>query len=1027
MKPISLTIEAFGPYRDSVTLDFNELQNHSMFLISGPTGAGKTSILDAMVYALYGEPSGEVRKTDAIRSDFAEPERMTRVDFSFAIGEAQYRVERLPKQLVAKKRGTGMREQNASATVYEMKDGEWKVIATSAAAIRDTIQQIIGFRKDQFLQVVLLPQGEFRKLLVASTSEREELLHTLFRTELYRRLQDALKSAYDEAKSGIEENITKQSALLQSIPHDEEISVLTIEHVRELLKDREPHRDTLVVERDKAVDVVNQFNTLRNEWALYNQVQQSLIEATNKLDLVKEREKERSSLNEKVQFLTGLTPSYELYKQLGDKQAVLKTLKTALSDAKKSVEAATQHESKCTEVYETLESQGETMQAKRTTLAQLQQQAEQFNELVVLHKELSTLNSQLETQDREKSEAKLQVQHKLVADLEAALVEARKQFQANSKALESISHIQEQLGYLQRYSELLVEKDKVQNDIDAKERSLATLDKTVNNSKIQLERLEHLMAEGRAFELVHLVVDNKPCPVCGSTEHPQLASKPELYPTKEEIEAARAVRDGVLQKQASEIGQKETLSVRLHELDEQVKDQVSKLKSSIDNFTEDAFDSIQQGLASQMEQLTALRRDTEQLTKIITKNEHDLVEAKGILSKLEIGHNELLNNLHDVAVQISSVQAKIDGLSKILPTTDLDAWHKQIESLETEIKEYDEQVKVCKSNLDAAKEQLNAKRGRLEILFAQVQEETKNLDGLYQEYVKSLQSISVSEDDFIDALSDYKALDTFRTELHALDEDFSTAQAVYDAALKQAQSVIEPSDTVSDEVYDTAVEKRDNLVGSLAAWDKETKHIETTLASLEELEKAMGEARNEVEFLSRLNDLANGGEQGFKNVTFERYVLGAILDEVVYAANLRLQKMSRSRYSLERSDYTGGGRGKQGLDLAVMDAFTGQSRPANTLSGGETFLASMALALGLADVIQSYAGGIHMDTMFIDEGFGTLDPDTLELAMETLVQLQSSGRLIGMISHVPELKTRIPAHLEVTRGDDGSTAKFVIN
>ena len=1027
MKPISLTIEAFGPYRDSVTLDFNELQNHSMFLISGPTGAGKTSILDAMVYALYGEPSGEVRKTDAIRSDFAEPERMTRVDFSFAIGEAQYRVERLPKQLVAKKRGTGMREQNASATVYEMKDGEWTVIATSAAAIRDTIQRIIGFRKDQFLQVVLLPQGEFRKLLVASTSEREELLHTLFRTELYRRLQDALKSAYDEAKSGIEENITKQSALLQSIPHDEEIPVLTIEHVRELLKDREPHRDTLVVERDKAVDVVDQFNILRNEWALFNQVQQSLIEATNTLDLVKEREQERSSLNEKVQFLTGLTPSYELYKQLGDKQAVLKTLKTALSDAKKSVEAATQHESKCTEVYEVLESQAETMQAKRTTLAQLQQQAEQFNELVVLNKELSTLNSQLETQDREKSEAKLKAQHKLVADLEAALVEARKQFQANSKALESISHIQEQLGYLQRYSELLVEKDKVQNDIDAKERSLATLDKTVNNSKIQLERLEHLMAEGRAFELVHLVVDNEPCPVCGSIEHPQLASKPELYPTKEEIEEARAVRDGVLQKQASEIGQKETLIIRLHELDEQVKDQVSKLKSSIDNFSEDAFDSIQQGLASQMEQLTALRRDTEQLTKIITKNEHDLVEAKGTLSKLEIGHNELLKNLHDLEVQISSVQAKIDGLSKILPTTDLDAWHKQIESLEAEIKEYDEQVKVCKSNLDAAKEQLNAKRGRLEILFAQVQEETKNLDGFYQEYVKSLQSISVSEDDFIDALGDYKALDAFRTELHALDEAFSTAQAVYDAALKHAQSVIEPSDTVSDEVYNTAVEKRDNLVGSLAAWDKETKHIETTLASLEELEKAMGEAREEIAFLSRLNDLANGGEQGFKNVTFERYVLGAILDEVVYAANLRLQKMSRSRYSLERSDYTGGGRGKQGLDLAVMDAFTGQSRPANTLSGGETFLASMALALGLADVIQSYAGGIHMDTMFIDEGFGTLDPDTLELAMETLVQLQSSGRLIGMISHVPELKTRIPAHLEVTRGDDGSTAKFVIS
>ena len=1027
MKPISLTIEAFGPYRDSVTLDFNELQNHSMFLISGPTGAGKTSILDAMVYALYGEPSGEVRKTDAIRSDFAEPQHMTRVDFSFAIGEAQYRVERLPKQWVAKKRGTGMREQNASATVYEMKAGEWKVVATSAAAIRDTIQRIIGFRKDQFLQVVLLPQGEFRKLLVASTSEREELLHTLFRTELYRKLQEALKAAYDDAKAGIETNLTKQAALIQSIPHDEETPVLTVEHVRELLANREPYRDGLVVKRDEAVTEVDQFNALRNEWAVYNQAQQSLAEASSKLDLIKAREGERSSLREKVQFITSLTPSYELYKQFSDKQCVLKTLETALSDAKKGVEIASQQESKCTEAHEVLVSQAETIQAKRTTLAQLRQQSEKFDELALLNKELTTLKGKLEIQDREKSDADLQAQHNLVADLEVALVEARKQFQANSKVLESIPHIQEQLSQLQRYSELLGQKQKIQNDIDAKEGSLAILDESVKNSTVQLERLEHLMAEGRAFELVHLVVDNEPCPVCGSTEHPQLASKPELYPTKEEVEAARAVRDGALQKRASEIGQKETLSIRLHELDEQVKDQVSKLKSFIDDFSKDTFDSIQQDLLSYMEQLTTLRSNTEQLSKTISTNEDELSGAKEKLAKLESAHKELLESLHDLEIQISSVQAKIDALSKILPTTDLDAWHKQIELLETEINAYDEQVKVCKTNLETAREQLNAKRGRLETLSAQVQEETNNLDVTYKEYTKSLQSNSLSEDDFVEVLGDYKALDTFRTELHALDEAFNKAQAVYDAALKVVKSIVEPSATVSDEVYDAAVERRDTLVGNLAAWDKETKHIEATLASLEELEKAMGEAREEVTFLSRLNDLANGGEQGFKNVTFERYVLGAILDEVVYAANLRLQKMSRSRYSLERSDYTGGGRGKQGLDLAVMDAFTGQSRPANTLSGGETFLASMALALGLADVIQSYAGGIHMDTMFIDEGFGTLDPDTLELAMETLVQLQSSGRLIGMISHVPELKTRIPAHLEVTRGDDGSTAKFIIN
>ena len=1027
MKPISLTIEAFGPYRDSVTLDFSELENHSMFLISGPTGAGKTSILDAMVYALYGEPSGEVRKTDAIRSDFAEPKRMTRVDFSFAIGDAQYRVERLPKQMVAKKRGTGMREQNASATVYEMKDGEWKVIATSAAAIRDTIQRIIGFRKEQFLQVVLLPQGEFRKLLVASTNEREELLHTLFRTELYRKLQEALKSAYDDEKAGIEENLMKQTALIQSIPHDEETPVLTVEHVRELLSNRVPHRDVLVVERDRAVNEVEQFNALRKEWALYNQAQQSLAQARSQLDLVKVKEPERTQLSEKVQFLNSLSPVHALYQQYIDKQSSLTTLERALSDAEKSVDTATQHETNCIEVYEALESQAEMIQSKRTTLAQLQQQSEKFDELGLLKKKMFTLRGNVKQLDSKKSEADLEIQRQLIKQIEVDVEGLRKRFQENSTLLEQVPVIQEQLNHVHRYSELVEEISQVQKEIDIKDETLAALDKTVKEAKVHLERLEHLMQEGRAYELVPFVKEDEPCPVCGSTEHPHLATKPELYPTKDEVEAARGLRDKALQQQANEVGQRDVLVGRMHELSNHMDAQVSILQSSIDGFSKENFVSLQQVLLSQMERFKTLRGESEQLGKTISDAERRLSTAKDTLAKSELEHNELLKALHELEISISSVQAKIDSLSESLPTTDIELWRKQVTFLASEIKEYDAQLTMTTKQLEEARGQLSAKRGRLEILSSQVKEEQKNLDSLHGEYIQSLQSISLSEIDFVEALSDFNALEDFKSKLYDLEEAFSTAQAVYDTALKTTETVVKPSDTVSDEVYDAAVERRDTLVGHLAAWDKETQHIETTLASLEEIESAMGEAREKVAFLSRLNDLANGGEQGFKNVTFERYVLGAILDEVVYAANLRLQKMSRSRYSLERSDYTGGGRGKQGLDLAVMDAFTGQSRPANTLSGGETFLASMALALGLADVIQSYAGGIHMDTMFIDEGFGTLDPDTLELAMETLVQLQSSGRLIGMISHVPELKTRIPAHLEVTRGDEGSTAKFVIN
>ena len=790
MKPISLTIEAFGPYRDSVTLDFSKLENHSMFLISGPTGAGKTSILDAMVYALYGEPSGEVRKTDAIRSDFAEPERMTRVDFSFAIGDAQYRVERLPKQMVAKKRGTGMREQNASATVYEMEDGEWKVVATSAAAVRDTIQRIIGFRKDQFLQVVLLPQGEFRKLLVASTNEREELLHTLFRTELYRKLQEALKSAYDDEKAGIEENLMKQTALIQSISHDEETPVLTVEHVRELLSNRVPHRDVLVVERDRAVNEVEQFNALRKEWALYNQAQQSLAQATSQLDLVKAKEPERTQLSEKVQFLNSLSPVHALYQQYIDKQSSLTTLERALSDAEKSVDTATQHETNCIEVHEALASQAETIQSKRTTLAQLQQQSETFDELGLLKKKMSTLRGNVKQLDSKKSEADIEMQRQLIKQIEVDVENLRKQLQENSTLLEKIPVIQEQLNHLQRYSELVEELSQVQKEIDAKDETLSTLDKTVKEAKVHLERLEHLMQEGRAYELVPFVKEAEPCPVCGSIEHPHLATKPELYPTKNEVEVARGLRDKELQKQANEVGQREALVGRVHELSDHKNAQVSILKASIDGFSEANFASIQQDLLAQMEGLKTLRGESEQLSKTIFDAERRLSTAKDMLAKSEIAHNELLKTLHELEVSIGSVQAKIDSLSESLPTTDVELWRKQVISLSSEIKEYDARLTVTTKQLEEARGQLSAKRGRLEILSSQVKEEQKNLDSLHGEYIQSLQSISLSEIDFVEVLSDFNALEDFKSKLYDLEEAFSTAKAVYDAALKTTEIVV---------------------------------------------------------------------------------------------------------------------------------------------------------------------------------------------------------------------------------------------
>ena len=1027
MKPISLTMQAFGPYRDTISLDFNTLEGHSMFLISGSTGAGKTSILDAIVYALYGEPSGEVRKTDAIRSDFAEPHTMTRVEFTFAIGEKEYRIERLPKQLVAKKRGTGMREQSASATVYAMKDGEWQVIATSAAAVRESVQSIIGFRKDQFLQVVLLPQGEFRKLLVASTGEREELLHTLFRTELYRRLQEALKEAYESSKQGIEENLTKQQIVLQSIPHDEDTPILTIEHVRQLLASRVPQRDVLEKQRDEAVRIVADHDALRNRWALYNQVEQSLLDAQTALDKVKAKEPERCKLAQQVQFLTALTPVYELYKQYKNKADSLHTLEKTLAEAQTSLVTAQVVEAQCCKAYEVLQAQSDAMQENRVTLTYWEQQAESLIELESTQKELDSLIKKRAEYDVVQAEKAALIGRENVQNLQHEIQTLRDKISSNIKETDRIHTVKDRMSVLDTFKTVQSEWQTLSHAMDSKVERLSKLDNEVHSAKVQLERLEHLLQEGRAYELADLVKDNAPCPVCGSLEHPALAKKPELYPTKKEVDAARKLYQDLVETLAKEQGAKESLVQRIAETEATLDKQQDDIASMIDGFSADTFDDTYTSLQADVIRLEALRTDTEVLQDTLRHKEEELVAAEKEVSDLEKAKDTVASEAHRLDVKIGTVQAKTDTLSSNLRIDDIDTWRTKLTNLKAELSTYDEDVTKARTRLESARQTVSGDKGRVDTFTSQVKQEAESLATVRKAYEQSLAAIDLVESEFEEQLADYEQCDTYREKLKILDDDYQKAQAVYESAQKKSDSIVKPEDMVSDEMYEAAVQSRDHIVGALATWDKESKQIEDALGKLEVLDAAMGEARDEVEFLGRLNDLANGGAQGFKNVTFERYVLGAILDEVVYAANLRLQRMSRSRYSLERSDYTGGGRGKQGLDLAVMDAFTGQSRPANTLSGGETFLASMALALGLADVIQSYAGGIHMDTIFIDEGFGTLDPDTLELAMETLVQLQSSGRLIGIISHVPELKSRIPAHLEVTRGDAGSTARFVIN
>lgn len=1022
MKPITLTLEAFGPYRGTVHLDFNDLNDHSMFLISGPTGAGKTSILDAIVYALYGEPSGEVRKSDSIRSDFAEPHTLTRVDFIFSIGESKYRIERLPKQEVAKKRGNGMKSQGARATVWQWKQHEWDTIATTAADVKDTVHRIVGFRKDQFLQVVLLPQGEFRKLLVASTSEREELLHTLFHTYVYRRLQEVLKEELTVAMSGIEETMRDMDRLFASVGVYSDEPIMTTAHVRTIVEQRSTERPMLVDKRDTLIEIVKSYEQQRHDFDVYTKAKQNLEDSQSILKTLDVEKEDLQSVERLVALMNILQPAYEYYKawktvsdtaQILEKEVEEHTV--LLSSVQISADTARQ-------IYDELLLQSSEIEVKKHVVQRYQEQQELIHNIQLQKKQLNELEQNVQILETQK-----QTDMQSVCDAEKALYDLQESLKVDRQFVDEHQTVPaEIIKVIQRHSSLIAVQHKM-NELCEYRTLLKKKENLVDAAKVELDlaRKSAVLMEtnyyhSRAYELSLELEENVPCAVCGSLTHPEPAEPPQSIATKNDVEQARHIvsqKESALHKVQSEY---DSIVAKLAELDDTIQSECKQLDIAVT--IEDVQCAIDQATLEQVElnqiqqKLDAKRLCIDKFTGEIDEMTSSLGTLSDIARATELSWHEAVNRLNELRGTLQALEEQVADTYEA----------ETIAELQTSIESYTASVTIAEKEWYACNEKQIALRSKLDLLASQYTVALTEQRISYTKFSESLITVGRSEVEFNAIVNDFVNFSIYTQQLDLYRDKRARAEAVYQAALSRLSALPVIEKNVADDVYCEAIEARDAAIGELATWDVADKTIQDTLEQLILLEQNIIDEKERVLFIRRLSDLANGGDEGFKNVTFERYVLGAILDEVVHAANVRLQSMSRHRYSLERADYTSGGRGKQGLDLAVMDSFTGQSRSANTLSGGETFLASMALALGLADIIQSYAGGIHMDTMFIDEGFGTLDPDTLELAMETLVDLQSTGRLIGIISHVPELKSRIPAHLEILRRDNGSEAKFVI-
>ena len=1042
MRPLRLEMTAFGPYPKEVILDFAILANQSMFLITGPTGSGKTSILDAIVYALYGQTSGGLRDGSDMRSDYADTTTPTSVMFEFQVGDHRYRMERTPKQELQKKRGTGTRTVLATASISEWRDDAWKLLTTKAQEIRDYVQQIIGFRVDQFLQVVLLPQGDFRKLLVAPTSEREILLHTIFKTSIYKRMQDVLKEELAESTVGIQDTLQKVDILL---------GTYKVNTLQDLVALVEEERKLLIAREGERKEKQEQYESLQTAYTKYEAYTHLLARKDQHSKVLashKAGEREHIALGETIDRWERLQEVRRSIKDYDRLQDIFRTDNEKLEALKISLQFVEGG-------LQTLESKWKQVVAQEETYAK---QQEQYHQLQALQQEVEQYRELFEKQmvlasDREQKVEQQKTLQQLLATSRAALDIHRNTVGKMNLELQSYASLGEEklcASELRSWWESIkgvVEKLRVLWEHRViQEAQLEEARKVCMTREGMYHHNEQLLRQHQAYEVSLQIEEQVPCPVCGSLEHPQLAQAPseeivretvdrlrqefqELTHSEQEVEQygrewsrlceaypkviETVRRDSLIHLGDSLQAASEALKVAV------IEDRIQWWKTAVDEEVIDqGFKDIQKELGIAETVKLELEERLRILQNTLQTEEANLHARELELTALEGQLDSVMQELQHITIEMRRIE------TSIAPFT-VDTYRAEVKKLAEALKQYEADCKAIDEERQASQEKRTALNAQVKALKEQQVRMIQDMERLSLEIEQVLQEESLTMDTFkeqsdaFDKLSKWK--DTFSTYDN---ESLRLTSLLEEVEQNLATYVTVPKET-SKESVDSLQQELKDLGEAIGTLKSQVIGKEKSIQEISDLEAATKELSERRAFIFGLADLANGGDSGMKGVSFERYVLGAILEEVLSAANLRLHDMSRGRYRLERS-LEEGGRGARGLDIAVFDAYTGASRPANTLSGGETFLASLGLAMGLADVIQSYAGGIHLDTMFIDEGFGTLDPDTLDVAMETLVALQSQGRLVGIISHVPELQQQIGAHLVVTKTDEGSSAYFQV-
>lgn len=1043
MKIKKLIVSAFGPYATEQELDFEKyLDNPNMFVITGNTGAGKTTIFDAINFVLYGEASGSERDGKSLRSDFADSSTKTEVKLWFSLKNKDYYIKRSPQYFRSKQRGEGLTENKAEAElIYDDKT------ITGTKEVTRQVEEILGITCEQFKQLVMIPQGEFKKLLNSDSDKKEEIFRKIFGTKVFSDIQNNIKTEANSLKKSIEEvlrdrenkiksfQLRKDDDLLNSLILNKDLNIELIleEFVKSIDADKEEDR----ILKEKEDNIKSKLDNLSKELVLGKEANKKLeILEKYKIDFerlnalkesfkLKEEElryakKAVTALNYEEKYIEKKRILDRIRKNLSISIENLNKLKIHLEKAEVDFKKEVEKEPIRNELNKRLD---EIQGLKEKTLV-YKENSEKLNLLKASYTKIKERIENIKKEIDEKTKLLIEINN------EINIIQSLKE-EASKLDIESLNYKAKE----EKLNTLKLSIDKLINEL-SKEKKLREDYEVLNNNYINKRKIYEALDESFRNNLAGILAkdleEGKECPVCGSISHPNLAKLEDKDISEDEVKKAKLEEEASRKKMEVSLTNLTKIKAEINSLKN---DNINKLFKEIFNeeLEEDislSFNKVYKELISVEEILNNITLKKKEVDKEILK-ELNLSKKKSEIENLnEALRKELEEKNNELLLREGEVKTQEANLNNIV--NDFKGSIKSIEELNLEEKDISNKLKALKeayekSELDLKniKTEFDKENGNKDTLEKQEKEADTEYNNCVAEFKDKVLSLGFENyKDYISKRKQESEIEVLENEIQKYNVDLSNANKLYSLTLEECKN-IKFVDIKSIEVSIEEVNKERVYINNLLKEvylriNQNTKILEDCLSFNKKIETQ----EEKYKTIGRLSKIINGDNP--RKISFERYVLAAYFEDIISAANIRFSKMTNSRFELLRKEDVGDKRKGQGLDLEVYDNYTGKSRDVKTLSGGESFKASLAMALGLSDVVQRYSGGIQLDTIFIDEGFGTLDPESLDIAIETLIDLQDNGRVVGIISHVQELKDRIEVKLEVTSTNQGSKVEFRI-